>query len=192
MTVSNPFATRFTRPGAIGYLFPSGESAAALVQRLEQQQWQGQIVGPHGSGKSTLLAALDPALAAAGRDVVRVTLRDGQRALPTIDRSELTASSQLVIDGFEQLSWWSRQRLRLLVRRTGAGLLITTHADAGLPTLSRMQPTLELAEQVVGQLVSKGDPRIEPADIRAAFAATSGDIRETLFQLFDVYQARSR
>jgi hypothetical protein len=55
---SNPFATRFTRPGAIEFIFPAGESLATLVARLRACDWRGQITGPHGSGKAPLRAAL--------------------------------------------------------------------------------------------------------------------------------------
>ena len=51
---SNPFSTRFIRPGAIEYLFAPGQTADSLIDRLRHNQWRGQIIGPHGSGKSTL------------------------------------------------------------------------------------------------------------------------------------------
>ena len=79
---SNPFSTRFVRPGAIPFCFPQGEGAGTLVTRLERQGWWGQIVGPHGSGKSTLLAQLRPHLEAAGCEVVVVVRRRGERSLP--------------------------------------------------------------------------------------------------------------
>jgi energy-coupling factor transporter ATP-binding protein EcfA2 len=71
---ANPFATCWTRPGAIEYLFPEGQSAANLVERLEGQNWQGQIVGPHGSGKTTLLDSLLSLLKADKRDRSHFTL----------------------------------------------------------------------------------------------------------------------
>ena len=82
MSDHNPFATRFTRPGALGYLFPPGESAESLVDHLRQNGWRGEIIGPHGSGKSTLLAALLPRLAEAGRVVAHYALHQGEHALP--------------------------------------------------------------------------------------------------------------
>jgi len=105
--VSNPFSTRFIRPGAIRFLFPDGESAALLVQRLRENRWGGQIIGPHGSGKSTLLATLKPELETAGRQVLWITLHQGERRLPALDRRSLGPTTQLVIDGYEQLSWWT-------------------------------------------------------------------------------------
>ena len=55
---TNPFATCWTRPGAMAFQFPPGESAERLVAKLAAVGWWGEIVGPHGSGKSTLLETL--------------------------------------------------------------------------------------------------------------------------------------
>jgi len=101
----NPFSTRFVRPGAIGYLFHDDQSAADLVQRLRASGWQGQIVGPHGSGKSTLLAALTELLEQAGRRAWRISLHDGQRALPADAMAEAcrAGTNLLIVDGYEQL-----------------------------------------------------------------------------------------
>lgn len=186
--MTNPFSTRFIRPGAIPYVFPTGESAAALVEQLQSQQWWGQIIGPHGSGKSTLLATLVLALEAAGRTVITFSLHQGQHRLPPLDHASLTAHTQLVIDGYEQLSWWNKGRLKSLCRRLGCGLLVTAHADMGLPTLYHISPTVETTAAVVANLLPQGDVRITPEVIAAAFIATGGNPRETLFRLYDVYR----
>lgn len=185
----NPFATRYTRPGALDFILPPGESVAALVGKLRQQGWWGQIIGPHGSGKSTLLASLTPALEAAGRRVLRETVHSGQRsvALP----GDLAQDAMLMIDGYEQLSWFARWRVKSFCRRRRAGLLITAHADAGLPTLFCTEPSLALAEQLVTRLLPAEDATITPADIAAAHSAHPGNLREMLFALFDLYQHRS-
>jgi len=187
---SNPFSTRFIRPGAISYLFTGEVSAESLVDKLHSHNWHGQIIGPHGSGKSTLLAALVPALKSVGRDVITMSLHQGQRQLPPLDPATLSTTTQLVIDGYEQLSWWSRWRVRLLCRQRGAGLLITTHSDLGLPTIYQTQPSEALAQQVVAALLPTGDAAIAAADVSQAYAASGGNLRETLFALFDVYQQR--
>jgi hypothetical protein len=196
-TGMNPFSTRHIRPGALDYLFPARQSAAALVERLRAADWLGQIIGPHGSGKSTLLAALTPALAAAGRVVVSRQIRGrepgGRGQEPnteSLSGLNLDANTQLIIDGYEQLSWWSRRRIENVRRRHGAGLLVTAHQDLGLPTLFVTQPTLELAQQVVGRLLDSDDQTITIEDITAAWETAEGNLRETLFKLFDVYQAR--
>jgi hypothetical protein len=185
----NPFATRFVRPGALPYRFPPGESAASLVARLAQQQWRGEIVGPHGVGKSTLLATLIPVLAAAGRRVVSVALHGGERTLPPslANWSSWNDLTLLVIDGYEQLSWWSR--VVLAVRRgiTRAGLLVTTHRSCRLPLLVQLQPRVELACELVRALGVMPE-EINDATVAATFSACQGNVRETMFQLYDHYQ----
>ncbi len=113
---ANPFATCWTRPGALAFQFSTGESAAGLVARLATTDWRGEIVGPHGSGKSTLLETLGPHLRAAERGVSAVALRDGQRRLPADFLRKALASSHplVIVDGYEQLSWLHR---RVLIAR---------------------------------------------------------------------------
>ena len=185
---SNPFSTRFIRPGAIPFLFGTGEYATGLIERLRAADWWGQIIGSHGSGKSTLLAAILPALEAAGRQVLSVTLRQGEHRLPRLDPPALSANTQLIIDGYEQLSWWSRRRIKSLCRRHGTGLLVTAHTDVGLPLVYQTKSSQELATAVVRQLIGENGASITADDVRSAYAAAGGDIRETLFKLYDVYQ----
>jgi hypothetical protein len=195
---SNPFSTRFIRPGALDYIFPAGHSAAgdsveSLVDRLNRNQWRGQIVGPHGSGKSTLLAALEPALGAAGRVCWTACLRDAQRAMPAgwARAAAQAHANQIVIDGFEQLSAWNRWRVRLCCRRRGWGLLVTAHRDAGLPALFETTSDLQTAAAVVGQLLVAEPVRLAPEVVAEHFHATGGDVRETLFRLYDVWEGTS-
>jgi hypothetical protein len=187
----NPFSTRFVRPGALEYLFAPGESAEGVVGRLAEFGWWGQIVGPHGSGKSTLLAALGPQLQAAGRRVVSVTMHQGEHRLPALGE-ELDSRTQLVIDGYEQLGWFSRRRVKSRCRGAGCGLLVTAHRDLGLPTIYETRPSEQVANAVVAKLLPVGQADIGEADIRAAYVAAEGNIREALFKLFDVYEERGR
>lgn len=187
----NPFSTRFVRPGALPYFFPAGESAEQLAAKFAAQGWRGQIVGPHGSGKSTLLAALAPSIERSGRKTIHFALHDGERRLPITaeKRRSLSAGDVLVIDGFEQLSAFNRWQIRRLCRRRGCGLLVTAHADAGLPELFRTESNRELARRVVERL-APGDEIIAAADIDQAFLARGGDLREALFELYDLYEQR--
>ena len=187
---SNPFSTRFIRPGAISYLFADGNTASDLVERLRTSGWHGQIIGPHGSGKSTLLAALIPALESVGRSVVSIALHQGQHSLPPIDAAAFSLTTQFIIDGYEQLSWWSRWQVRRLCKRHRAGLLVTAHTDQGLPTIYETQPSEPIAQRLVAALLPAGDATLAPADVASAYTASGGNLRETLFKLFDVYQQR--
>ena len=177
---SNPFATRYIRPGAQDYIFPPGSSAEQLVETLRQNNWCGQIIGPHGSGKSTLVAAIIPALQSAGRNVIHYP-----------SAIQLDATTQLVVDGYEQLSWLQRRSLVQRCKKFQAGLLVTAHRDMHLPTLVLTEPSLELTRAVVARLLAAGSDSITADEIADAYQQTGGNIRETLFKLFDVYQERS-
>ncbi|WP_425615616.1 hypothetical protein NA78x_005545 [Anatilimnocola sp. NA78] len=189
---SNPFATKFIRPGAIPYLFPRDVTADSIVAQLQAQQWQGSIIGPHGSGKSSLLAALAPRLEAQGRVVVQQQLHGGQRALDwqPLKHREWTNRTLVVIDGYEQLSSWQRLLLKWRCCLRGAGLLVTAHQPVGLPVIFTTKPSLELALGIVQQLLPESDDRITPADVAQAYTTHQGDLREMLLRLYDVFRAR--
>ena len=186
----NPFCTRHIRPGAIPFLFPPGEDAETLVRRLQQNGWRGAIVGAHGTGKSALLATLIPQIELAGQRAELVELHDGQRQLPLNLRRDkrLRPPMVLIVDGYEQLSRWRRFLLKRHCRRRGLGLLVTAHTPVGLPELFRTEPTPELAERVVGRLMAGRLPPFATADIATCFARHQGNIRETLFDLYDFYE----
>ena len=194
--MSNPFSSRFIRPGATEFIFPDGLSAAVLLARLREQQWTGEIVGPHGSGKSTLLATLLPLLEAERMPIVNLTLHDGQRRLPTsfADLANVGGAGPrlIVVDGYEQLSRWSRWRLERWRRRRDCGLLVTSHAPTGLPLLLRTVATAELAERVVQRLLPAGDRLVTTADVRNCFTEQHGNVREALFALYRLYEQRRR
>ncbi len=213
----NPFCTRHIRPGAIPFLFPPGEDADVLVERLRQNHWRGEIVGPHGSGKSALLATLIPAIERAGRSVVRVELHDGQRRLPIDlvkkgDRhlaatvfcgicdcllgasplffggARFGPDTVLIVDGYEQLSQWRRFLLSRRCRRHDVGLLVTAHASVHLPSLYRTAATPELAGRIVGQLTGGRPPLLSPAELAACLTRHGGNLREMLFDLYDLHE----
>jgi hypothetical protein len=193
----NPFSTRFVRPGAIEYIFPDETDAKRMIDRLQSNGWRGEIVGPHGSGKSALLSTLIPAIRQAGKTPLLVELHDNQRKLP-IDLARLSTKSVLIVDGYEQLGRWSRFRLRLFCRRHGIGLLITSHRPMGFPKLHSTEPTAELTQQIVKKLLDNeqfADGSFEEPDleyIEKSLARHGGDIREILFELYDLYEQRRR
>lgn len=189
----NPFSTRHVQPGSLEFLFTAGNDAQRLVENLRRAGWRGQVVGPHGAGKTTLLHALRPSLRQAGRKLAWVTLRGGQRRLP----QELLAGwnvwdSQVlvIVDGYEQLARLSRWRLGRQCRRTGAGLLVTSHTDAGLPLLYQVQPSLPMVQQLVAQLLADQPGVLTRDEVAEAFEAWQGNVRELLFALYDLYELR--
>jgi predicted ATPase len=188
---SNPFATRFTRPGAIEYAFPEGQDAKKLRARLEANGWWGQIVGPHGSGKSTLLHTLVAELEARGRTVVWFEQTQGERSLAATDEETLAwnATTQVIVDGYEQLGWLARRWLQRMCRRQRAGLLVTAHEDVRLPHLWATAPDEQLVQQLVTLL--QGDhAAVSAADVSRCYQEHAGNVRETLFALYDLYQRK--
>lgn len=189
--LSNPFATCWTKPGALTFRFPAGAGAEQLVNRLAAQGWRGEIFGPHGSGKSTLLETLRPILAAAGCQGTTIMLRDGQRWLPRglLRRALALPRPLVIVDGYEQLNWFARTWLRCRCRFSKAGLLVTSHAPTGLPPLIRLAPNLEIIQQIVAALTDHRQTRISSVDIIASHACHGSNVRELLFDLYERHEA---
>ncbi|MDZ4783505.1 MAG: hypothetical protein SGJ19_24935 [Planctomycetia bacterium] len=188
----NPFSTRFVRPGAIEYLFPADCDLEQLVDRFQQHDARGEIVGPHGSGKSTLLCALLARLADDSWNVYRCDLRDGQRALPSgwLRTHSREPRALLAIDGYEQLSRWQRFRVLASCRRHGCGLLVTAHAPVGLPLLWTTEVDALRASAVFQKLVPGAF--VAEADLHECLRRDPTNLRATLFALYDLYEQRRR
>jgi hypothetical protein len=144
----NPFSTRATRPGALAYQFLNGHDLDSLVRQLAENQWWGEVVGPHGSGKSTLLHALQAPLRAAGRTIHLYTLHRGEKRLPIVgtDLQSWDGTTIVLVDGYEQLGGWNRTMLKRICRQQRAGLLVTAHEPAGFPPLFTTSVTVDLAQ----------------------------------------------
>jgi len=188
----NPFSTARVKPGAIEFHFCDDFSAARLVAVLQENRWRGEVVGPHGSGKSTLLRTLFPAIEAAGRKVRCYVVKPNDRHLSmfTADQATWTDSTQVVIEGYELLSRRGQKLLDRVCREKQAGLLITCHKPQGLPTLFQTSITVELAISLVEQLLSKECDFITPADVRDSFSRHGQNLRELLFEMYDLYEQR--
>jgi hypothetical protein len=189
---TNPFATRWTRPGAIPFVFAGGSTLLDLVSRLQANDWRGAIVGPHGSGKSTLLAAIVPAIEAAGRRALVIRLHNGQRRLPLTRRDfrQLRGSTVLAIDGYEQLGWWTRCWLAARCSHRGLGLLVTSHAKVRLPVIFSTVPSLSLIEQLTKNYLPNHAGLITRSDLVRAWQRHGPDVRETFFELYNVFELR--
>jgi hypothetical protein len=113
----------------------------------------------------------------------------GQRQLPgAAGPGSWTSQSQVVIDGYEQLSWWNRRKVQSLSRRAG-GLLITTHKSCGLANLFQTAPSLPQRNRSSGSS-SPEDTTITADDVDQAWQEQGGNLRELLFRLCDLYQSR--
>ena len=191
---TNPFSTRWTRPGAMPFLFPDSMTVDDLVRQLRRSEWRGAIVGPHGSGKSALLAMLVPAIEAVGKRAVVVRLHDGQRRLPLShhEMKDVGATEVLVIDGYEQLGRWQRWRLSRHCRRWRCGLLVTSHSACDLPVLFRTVPSLALVERLIERCLPPHEGRISREDVERVWQRHAGNMREAFFDLYDLFEARTR
>jgi hypothetical protein len=107
-----------------------------------------------------------------------------------------------VIDGYEQLAWMWRWRVKAWCRRHASGLVVTAHRDVGLPTLWTTTSDLDTLRRIVDHLLAaaRTTPQDAPErpipwfskdDLASALAAAQGNLREALFRLYDVYQQRS-
>jgi hypothetical protein len=183
----NPFSTRFVAPGAIPFRFAPGRNLPALAGRLEETGGWGQITGPHGSGKSTLLAALIPNLL--DWQVRHVRLNTRNRALPRSIWEPAGPRTLLIIDGFEQLGFLARRRVKRHCRRCRSGLVITAHRSMGLPELHRSDVTLETALEVIRGLVPPGGEWVLAGfDVAAQLRRRLGSLRDVLFDLYDRWE----
>jgi hypothetical protein len=189
---SNPFATRWVRPGAIPYVFPAGVDADSLAAKLASQHYWGEITGPHGSGKSSLIQALNEALRRRNRRVELYTLRAGPPRLTLRggQPADWGGDTQIVVDGYEQLGWRRQGQLQRLCRRRGAGLLITAHRSAGLPLLWPAGTSLALAQHIVAQLVRAEPGVIRAVDVARCYASCNGNLRDVFFDLYDLWERR--
>lgn len=190
----NPFATRWISPCALPFLFPPGNDVGQLMTRLEQFGWRAAIVGPHGCGKSTLLATLIPRLKKANREVVCITLREGEYSVARIAVNQAARSPRgvLVIDGWDQLRSWTRWRIRRRFVRFDRGLLVTSHTQSRLSTLIQLKPSLAIAKEVVARLIAGRDLAIPKDVIIASFQANGDNVREMLFDLYNWYEHNQR
>ena len=96
----------------------------------------------------------------------------------------------LIVDGYEQLSRWNRWLLKRFCRRREVGLLVTAHEPVGLPELFHTSATIRLAEQVVSQLMGGRVPPFTSEELANCFVRRRGDLRETLFDLYDLFEQR--
>jgi len=192
---SNPFCAARLRPGTIDYVFERGKSLEQLVDALEANAWRGQIIGSHGTGKSTLLAALAPVMEGRGRLVRSITLVAGERHLPREFLRSLRLSAGLgvaAVDGVEQLHAWNRLLLKQFCQTQDIGLVVTSHRSADLPNLYETALDEVRAWSVVQRLQKGFPPRIQSCDLVQRLGQRQGNLREALFDLYDLYEDRSR
>lgn len=203
---TNPFSTRFTRPGSIAFI-DNADLMESASRRFRSHQFLGQIVGPHGCGKTTLSLAIQAQLQSCFRSARHVTWRRSKRWLCQTELPRVTdhpsrrgnqharigadADSEsilLVVDGVESVSLFQRYALIAACRNHGNGLLLTTHRPLpGIPTIATLQPSCDQFLRIVEQLAPHF--RLDPNELKLAFHHNGGNIREALMDLYDRFEA---
>ncbi|MGL4514867.1 MAG: hypothetical protein ACRCT8_17405 [Lacipirellulaceae bacterium] len=187
---SNPFATCWTRPGAMAFVRSAGVDAPTVAERLATNGWRGQVVGPHGVGKSALLAALARIATERGLATRRLVIdaRSRRRVLP------LQMNAVLFVEGLERLPGWRRWLLLATAARR-PGLVVALHRPssaplADLPLVAQLAPSESMLESLYRSLVADRETRVTLDDAREAFRRHGGDYRRVWFDLYDLHEAR--
>ncbi|WP_339746465.1 hypothetical protein [uncultured Rubinisphaera sp.] len=180
----NPFATEHLL--RIPYLFQNS-SLDELIERFEQMGSRGALVGPEGHGKTTLQEAI---AAEYERRGVKTHWIRVSRDCPHLPKgifeqlAELTAPEDLILfDGVEQISrlaWWRFRR----TLKPGQACLITTHTPGWFPTLHDCVTDCLLLREIIARL-PVSDIQIDSAEIDEIWLKHHGDLRQSLFDLYD-------
>lgn len=178
-----------------------------LADRFERAGMRAQVTGPHGSGKSTLMDALCQAFEERGFSIFSWSLHDRQRFLPADFQEGLEAflasspekngpsepknrrNRIIFLDGFEQLSPWSRFFFRSFCRNRNLGFLLSSHAPAfGLPVLLRAVPSFETLLRVIEYLLDDSPFSPTRGEIQELYLRNRGNFRSILFDLYDRFE----
>lgn len=185
----NPFATRYTRPGAMPPLDAAGRplDVAALLARLGTGCCV--IEGLHGRGKTTLVRGL-LAAAAADRATSFVQVRswfDAHAALAAV--ATIPAGGVIGLDGWERLPAPCRLMIIVAARQRRLAVIATAHRPVGLPVLARCESSPAVVTAILERLPDHGG-RIVPMDVADAYARHRGNVRDALATLYDRFEER--
>lgn len=188
---ANPFATCWTRPGALPYVEAETACPSGVISRLASTGWRGQLIGAHGSGKSTLLQEVAQRLNAQGVMAIDCDMTH-EDDCPVAPRGAV-----LMVEGFERLSGRERSASLKRWRSRGLGFVVTAHRPIRdflrpLPVLAVLRPSERLLRQLFGQLTAGCNTPVTWQDARSSFARRRGGLREVWFDLYDLHERRTR
>ena len=196
----NPFSTRFIQPGAISYECFDGTVTELAERFLKLQSKRGSIIGPHGSGKSTLVASLESRFEAYLPDSKIHPLRfstDSSASQSLNSSVDWAPFSIAILDGYEQLKFWSRLRIHWIARARSISILATAHRPIrGFETIWETSVNESTSKWVVEQLLQQaGVPdcanQLLQSDAWSRSRAKHGqNLRESLFDMYDWWQDR--
>lgn len=190
---SNPFATCWTRPGALPYVSHTKScDAGRVIQQLNSSGWRGQLVGPHGSGKSTLLRTLAQHLPLQG-----IT----PRPVEALDQSGIEIDSAgedelLMIEGFERLGWSRRTGLLSRLKKSRVGFVLTTHRPLhgwrAPAVVARLNTDEAVLTELYGCLVATRPSAVTLEDARRSHCRRRGNLRAVWFDLYNLHETLRR
>jgi hypothetical protein len=132
------------------------------------------------------------------RDFLRccrmIIVRQPNRAQHDKTSAALFQASRVlvIVDGFEQLGWFDRWRLKSFCRRRGAGLLVTSHRPCGIGPLIRVSPSRKLIGQLVADLWQDVSSDVTAKELDASYACHGSNVREIFFDLYDRHERLRR
>jgi energy-coupling factor transporter ATP-binding protein EcfA2 len=197
---SNPFATCYFQPGAIEFQFFGQTTIDSLAGRCLEKPGCYLILGPHGSGKSTLLRSLQRSFDATDsrQPSLLVQLLGDGTANRTFRESlpQWESASVILLDGFEQLSWWNRQQVLWRARRLKRPLVTTTHHRVrGFEVLWETSIDQTTERWVIGELLHNQPVEVvqramESDEWHASRRTHGQNLRESLFDMYDWWRAQ--
>lgn len=176
----NPFRTE--RIHSLPFL-PHPKTEHTLLQKLQQTQHRGVIVGRTGSGKSTLLHQIRRQYESDGIPVCSIKLDREHRDLPPDLMQSLGNQPDptiLCIDGAEQLHTVAWKRLMRKVESLG-GCIVTSLHPLPLNTIFQTEPHADVLTEILNTLYEGPIPETS-AELLKAY---DGDIRQVLRALYD-------
>lgn len=186
----NPFAAN--RIQATDYIWQN-LSYQQIETRLKELDYTASIVGPHGSGKTALLRHLEERLSQnrISTKMLFISL-DVKVPWPAIKEAiySIPPRGVLFFDGANHLPFLRFRQLRWTIRKQHIGLIITSHSEGLLPTLTQCQPQLTLLTELVERLLPN-DETIAPLYLESLFKKHSGNLRDCLWKLYDEYAERN-
>ncbi len=172
-----------------------------LAERfLKLPSKRGTIIGPHGSGKSTLVASLVSKLPSIVPNSKIHSLRfsTDKSAAKSLNISvkEWTPHSIAILDGYEQLRFWTRLRVEKIARARSISILATAHRPVhGFETLWETSVTESSSQWVVEQLLLQselpnGANELLQSEAWSRSRSKHGqNLRESLFDMYDWWQS---
>ncbi len=164
------------------------------------------IVGPHGTGKSTLLDALQKDFLTRFPDIPVMHQRfsrtpDSVRG-HRVSTSAWPRDSIVILDGYEQVSLWSRWWIQGVSWQKRIRLLVTAHQPLrSFDLLWRTSVDKQSAEWIVKHMLQLSNEEDVEATLPLLLSskewsdsrARHGEnIRETLFDMYDWWHSRKR